>query len=75
MDKKELVKFLRDYNHWRRGAEIPMPSPKELGIALDIAISIIEKIEEKVVNKNKRCLLKVSIFIRVKYHFPRVLFM
>ena len=45
MDKKELVKFLRDYNHWRRGAEIPMPSPKELGIALDIAISIIEKIE------------------------------
>ena len=75
MDKKELVKFLRDYNQWRRGAEIPMPSPKELGIALDIAISIIEKIEEKVVNKNKRCLLKVSIFIRVKYHFPRVLFM
>ena len=51
MDKKELVKFLRGYNHWRRGAEIPMPSPKELGIALDIAISIIEKIEEKVVNK------------------------
>lgn len=51
MNKKELVKFLRNYNHWRRGAEIPMPSSKKLGIALDVAISIIEEVEEKAVNK------------------------
>lgn len=51
MNKKELVKFLRNYNHWRRGAETPMPSPKELGVALDAAISIIEEVEDKTVNK------------------------
>lgn len=51
MNKKELIKFLRDYNHWRRGAEIPMPTPKELGTALDAAISIIEEVDEATVNK------------------------
>lgn len=45
------MNFLRNYNHWRRGAEIPMPNPKELGVALDVAISIIEKSEEETVNK------------------------
>lgn len=47
MNKKELVKFLRDYNHWRRGAEIPMPSPKELGIALDAAILLLKRWKRK----------------------------
>ncbi len=51
MNKNKLIKFLRDYNHWRRGAEIPMPTPKELGIALDAAISIIEEVDEATVNK------------------------
>lgn len=51
MNKNELIKFLRNYNHWRRGADIPMPTPKELGIALDAAISIIEEVDEATVNK------------------------
>lgn len=51
MNKNKLIKFLRDYNHWRRGAEIPMPTPKELGIALDASISIIEEVDEATVNK------------------------
>ena len=36
MDK--TIEFLRDYNRWRRGAEIPQPNPTEIGIAINTLI-------------------------------------
>ena len=38
MKVKEIIKYLDNYQKWRRGADIPMPAPKELGIAIDGAI-------------------------------------
>jgi hypothetical protein len=36
MDK--TIEFLRDYNRWRRGAEIPQPNPTEIGVAINTLI-------------------------------------
>lgn len=38
MKVKEIIKYLHNYQKWRRGADLPMPNPKELGIAIDGAI-------------------------------------
>ena len=38
MKVKEIIKYLNNYQKWRRGADLPMPNPKELGIAIDGAI-------------------------------------
>lgn len=38
MEVKGIIKYLHYYQKWRRGADIPMPNPKELGIAIDGAI-------------------------------------
>lgn len=40
---KKSVAFLKNYNKWRRGAEIPQPDPKELGIAIDEILNYFEK--------------------------------
>lgn len=45
-DVKEAVKLLQRYNRWRRGADIPMPQPKEIGKAIDTAIEYIKKNEK-----------------------------
>lgn len=47
-DVGELIAFLENYNDWRRGADIPMPEPKEIGQALDKAIEILRGLDEKV---------------------------
>ena len=36
MDK--TIELLRNYNRWRRGAEIPQPNPTEIGIAINTLI-------------------------------------
>ena len=43
MDKelKELIVFLRNYQLWRRGADIEQPDPTELGDRLDEAIQLL----------------------------------
>ena len=38
MKVEEIIKRLHDYQKWRRGADLPMPNPKELGITIDAAI-------------------------------------
>ena len=39
-----LAEFLQRYNDWRRGDNsLPMPDPKQLGIALDEAIALLKK--------------------------------
>lgn len=45
-DIKEAVKLLQHYNRWRRGADIEMPRPKEIGKAIDTAIEYIKKNEK-----------------------------
>ena len=42
MTVKQAVKVLITANKWRRGAEIEMPDPKELGEAIDVAIAVME---------------------------------
>lgn len=43
---KEAVKLLQHYNRWRRGADVEMPRPKELGKAIDTAIEYIRENEK-----------------------------
>lgn len=44
MKLKKAFKILQRHNKWRRGAEIPMENPTELGIAID---KIIQKFKSK----------------------------
>lgn len=46
MTRKEALKILHIFQKWRRGSNtIPMPDPKEIGIAIDVAIRELRKIE------------------------------
>lgn len=38
MKIKEIIRVLHAYQKWRRGADIPMPDPREIGRAIDGAI-------------------------------------
>ena len=31
MKVKEIIKYLHNYQKWRRGADLPMPNPKNWG--------------------------------------------
>lgn len=42
----EIITFLENFNAWRRGADIPMPEPKDIGQALDKAIEILKNYEQ-----------------------------
>ena len=39
----EAIKVLKLHNKWRRGAEIEMQTPKQIGIAIDVVISQINR--------------------------------
>jgi hypothetical protein len=39
MKKSEAIAILERHNKWRRGAEIPMEDPTELGIAIDVVLA------------------------------------
>lgn len=43
MRKKELLKKLREYQYWRKGADIPIMPPSEVTRMIDSAITVIEK--------------------------------
>lgn len=43
MRKKELLKKLREYQSWRKGADTPMMPPSEVTRMIDSAITVIEK--------------------------------
>lgn len=47
MTRKEALKILHTYQKWRRGKnnDISLPTPKEIGIAIDIAIRELRRIE------------------------------
>jgi len=42
MTIKQAIKIIITANKWRRGAEIEMPDPNELGEAIDVAIAVME---------------------------------
>lgn len=52
MNKKELLSGLRNYQSWRKGADIEMMQPKEVTTLIDSAISVIEKCNRIEVNKS-----------------------
>lgn len=55
MTRKEALKILHIFQKWRRGSNtIPMPDPKEIGIAIDVAIRELRKIERDERNDTKR---------------------
>ena len=43
METKRAVEILRQHNEWRRGAELPMEDPTELGEAIDAVCEIGER--------------------------------
>lgn len=48
MSPAEVITTLRQYNLWRRGnlEGMPQPDPREIGVAIDAAIEMIESAEE-----------------------------
>lgn len=46
MNLQQAIEILTQYNKWRRGAEIPQPNPKKVGEAIDIAISLLIKLNQ-----------------------------
>ena len=63
MNKKELLKGLRTYEKWRKGAEIEHPAPKEVTRYIDSAISVVEVTGTKLVNQ---ALLRKNIIDKIK---------
>jgi hypothetical protein len=49
MKLKKAIKILKRHNKWRRGADIEMGSPTELGIAIDVIIKKV-KVKSKSLN-------------------------
>lgn len=48
MTPAEAAAFLRRYNEWRRTDDrygMPYPDPREIGVAIDAAIEMIERLE------------------------------
>lgn len=48
MTTAEAVEILKLHNEWRRGAEVKQHSPKEIGLAIDKVIEIIERLKTAV---------------------------
>lgn len=56
MKVKEIIERLHYYQKWRRGANIPMPDPKEIGMAIDGAIRELrdfQRLKIKIEKKSK----------------------
>lgn len=43
MNIEKAVLILKRHNKWRRGADIPMANPTELGIAIDTVVTYAER--------------------------------
>lgn len=58
MKKNELIDFLITHNKWRRGDEIPMKHPTDIGIAIEAVVAVL-----------KGCDNDVADFILKDYEF------
>lgn len=45
MTTRQAIKILKRFNRWRRGEE--MPDPKQIGLAIDKAIEVMEQGKKK----------------------------
>ena len=63
MNKKELLKGLRYYQKWRKGANIEQPKTKDVTKYIDSAISVVEVAGTKLVNQ---ALLRKNIIDKIK---------
>ena len=43
----KTIKELHTFQKWRRGANIEMPNPKDVGKTLDNAIKILRKVKKR----------------------------
>ena len=43
MDAERAIAVLENHNNWRRGADIPMQDPQDIGEAVDIAVSVMKE--------------------------------
>lgn len=43
---KSTIEFMKQYQAWRRGADIPQPSPAAIGVGLDQLILAAERYEK-----------------------------
>lgn len=51
---ESTIAILRQFNKWRRGADMPQPNPKKIGLAIDAAIAELEKTNKGVSKCRKR---------------------
>lgn len=49
MKIEEAISILEEFNKWRRGADIKIPDPKTIGLAIDVVV--LSHKEEQVDNK------------------------
>ena len=49
MTPSEVTTILRQFNEWRRDDDyiLPQPDPREIGLAIDAAVEMIESAEEE----------------------------
>jgi hypothetical protein len=50
---KTTIKTLKKYNEWRRGGEGEMPNPKEIGVAIDHAVDVLQSVENLLKQKGR----------------------
>ena len=43
MTPTEVTTALRQFNDWRRGADVLQPKPREIGLAIDAAVEMLER--------------------------------
>lgn len=49
--RSTLIRKIQHHQRWRRGADIPMMHPKEIGQALDDCIKVLEALDDEQFNK------------------------
>ena len=54
MKIKEIIRVLHAFQKWRRGADIPMPDPKEIGRAIDGAIRELRNCQRLKISMEKQ---------------------
>lgn len=60
---REIASRLRDYNNWRRGADVQQPHPDQIGKDLDAAIKLISQVQQMNAALNN-CALKFREYAR-----------
>ena len=48
MSITEVIKTLKDFNVWRKGADIPQPYPHEIGNAIDGAVELLKQYKKDI---------------------------